>query len=228
MQVLAVILGRVGAFISIQELNAFGKVAAVDLSKGLIERYGFTAPKEGEAEKGISFTEGRLGDIAIPKFTFYQAGLEVDTRSSTEDAEKVLNDILSWLVKELGVQYRHQPTERRLVTSQLTIGSDFSLDAFNPILPVVGERLRSAVQRQVHQDIPHETTGITMTFDALSTGEKIHAFRLERRAGAAFSEGKFFAQAPMHTSEHIAVLEDIERALKSSSPRQRRLLVRGR
>jgi hypothetical protein len=98
MELLSILLGPAIGFVELSSMNPFGKQTDAESAAILKDRYNFaTTPKsfgEVTVEKGAEFLSGRLGTIAIDKLVLYPNGIVVDTRSSTDDAEKVMQDLI--------------------------------------------------------------------------------------------------------------------------------------
>jgi hypothetical protein len=216
MDVTSVSLARVTAFMSIEEVNPLGRVALVDLVKGLVERYKFAKfPKtfdDWTPDKGTEFVYGRFEEFEISKVTIYERGLSVDTRSSTDDCERVLEDLMTW-GSSLGLVPR---PHRRWYTSGLIFESNAALDAIHPALRSLAEKISAATERQLPARF--ETTSITVGMDPWNAKYPLIPFRIERREGVPFSEHKYWSQAPLPTRTHIELLKEFEAALGEVKP----------
>lgn len=216
MDITAVLLARVTAFVSIDELNPVGRVSLVDLVKGLVERYKFAKyPKtfdEWTPDKGTEFVYGRFDQFELSKLTIYERGVSIDTRSSTDDSERVLEDLMTWSGSVGLVPRRH----RRWYTSGLVVESNVALDAMHPALRTLAEKISAAAETQLSARF--ETTSISIGMDPWNARYPLIPFRIERREGVPFSENKYWAQAPLPTRTHIELLKDFEAALSEVKP----------
>lgn len=214
MKLAAVVLARLIAFVEIADLNPRGRVHFPDLVKALVERYGFLKfpqkPEEFDESKGVTFEEGRLGEISNLRIQLYTGAIVVETRSSTDDSEKVLEDGLVWASQNLGLEYQPGMIKRKAHVSQLTFYSEAPLNALNPILTKLSQKLTARIPSFIGQSIAYEATGIVIGYDMLRTKLTPSSFTIERRADAPFSEKKYFSAAPLPTEEHIALLQDFE------------------
>ena len=119
MEVLAVRTARVVAYLNAEELNPQGRSLAHDFMRAFVERYAFvkqpTTPDEilDTQNKGITFEVGKLNDIAIQRLVLFDWGIVVETSSSTDDSEFVLNDMLDWGAKTFGLSNRPSLITRR-------------------------------------------------------------------------------------------------------------------
>jgi hypothetical protein len=181
----------------------------------LIERYRFAkSPKtyeEWTAQSGAELAAGRLGDIEIIRLTLYAEGIVIDTRSSTDDCERVLEDILAWGETFPGF-VRPPSNPRKWYSSELVVRSSLNLDVLHPALKLVSDRLAAALANDPRRLSPHESIAIIWNFDDSNLKVPPGPFRLERRAGVPFSEQRWWSQAPTPTSTHLEILQQFESA----------------
>src|SRR5580704_16954500 len=100
MKISAILLARVLAFVESYDLNPRGKTHYPDLVGGIVEKFGFLKfpvnPEDFDEKKGVEFIGGKWGDVTIEKLVIYQNGLLVDTRVSTDESERILDEGLNW------------------------------------------------------------------------------------------------------------------------------------
>ncbi|HUY13887.1 MAG TPA: hypothetical protein VMX16_09705 [Terriglobia bacterium] len=221
MQLSAVMLARLFAFVEPADLNPRGKVYYPDLVAALAEHYGFMKyPKNAEdfdEAKGVQFEMGRAGDVTISKIQIYQQGIVVDTTSSTGDSDRILDEALLWLSTEFGLIYKPDMISRRAYVSQLTFYSDIDLGGLNVALSRLAERISKRLPQFFGREIAYEPTGVYVSYDAMEVKQAPSNFSIERRAETPFSENKYFSVAPLPTDDHIAVLEAFEADIMSQS-----------
>lgn len=220
MELSAVILARLFAFIEPVDLNPRGRVHYPDLATALVERYGFVKfPQKAEdfdESKGVRFEGGKLGEIGTINLQIFSYGIVVDTASSTDDSVKVLEDALSWGAKAFGLAYKPGMLKRKTFLSQLTFYSDINLESLNPALAKVSKRLTTRVPEFFGQSLIYTPTALTVGYDPTSLKAGPAAFTIERRAETLFSENKYFSTAPLPTAEHITFLKEFEADILSS------------
>ena len=219
MQLLAVLLARVTAISQLNEWDPRGRWYLPDFIKAMVDRYGFQKyPKtleEYNVQTGATFVAGKMGDTVIDSYTIFQGGLVVDTRSCTDNSEKILNDITEWFSGLTGANPAGDKISRKFYLSQLSFRSDIKLDALNPKLQSLASRLTSSVSQYGKQKTEFETTGISFQFDSQRGLRLALPLRIERLEGVPFEENKYFSAAPLPTDEHISFLNEFELALKS-------------
>jgi hypothetical protein len=219
MEILAVRLARFIVYFPTDELNPRGRRLIDKFLPAFIERYDFRKypekPDEYDEEKGIKFELGRWrDDIAISQLVLYSNGILVDTLSSTDDAEAMLKDALIWSAEEFEFRYRPDMLNRKAYISELIVRSEVTLEALNPKLKGLSERLSKYISDKEDHTLAFEPTAISFWFDTLKLKIPGVPFRFDRLADTPFSEMKYWSQAPLPTNEHIKFLQDFEAALK--------------
>jgi hypothetical protein len=220
MQLSAVTLARLFAFIEPADLNPRGRTHYPDLAAALVGRYGFLKyPQKSEdfdESKGISFNGGKFGEIGNINVQIWSYGILVDTSSSTDDSEKVLEDALSWGAKAMGLAYKPGLIKRKAFVSQLTFHSDINLESLHPALSNLSKRLTGRVPLHFGQSVVYMPTAFSVGYDPTSIKAGPSAFTIERRNEIPFSENKYFSTAPLTTSEHLTFLNEFETDVLSS------------
>ena len=194
-----------------------------DLIPALVKRCNFQKfPKEYDdldEQKGVEFLEGKWEGITVDTLTIYRNGIIVDTRSSTADSEKILEETLVWAAKEFGITYRPGVIKREGYVSNLTFYSKIPLlSGLNDALSKLSTRIGNATSQVVGHPLSFETVGITMNHEwPQVAGRPIAAFTINRRIETPFSENKYFSEAPLPTDLHITLLQEFENELLSTS-----------
>jgi hypothetical protein len=216
MKLSAVVLARVIFFIESVELNPHGAAYYPDIVKALVERYGFIKFPEKlqdfDEQKGVALIGGKYGDRTIQNITIYNWGLALDTTSSTHDSEELLIEALYWGNEHLRLQFSADKIKRRGYVSHIVFYSDAPLLSLNPVLDVIGERVSKEVSANLKLPYAFQPMGIRLGIDPEQQRIPVQVFTVERREGAAFSEGKYFSAAPVSTETHLALIEQFEHA----------------
>ncbi|MCX6618988.1 MAG: hypothetical protein NTZ98_23185 [Acidobacteria bacterium] len=221
MQLSAVLLARVVAFIETFDLTPRGGVYYPDLVEALVRRYGFQKfpqrIEEFDETKGVEFLTGRDGDKVIERFVIWNTLLLLETRSSTDDSKDILERALSWGEKEFRLAYRPGMVKRWAYVSNITFETDF------PLLASVSGPLRklslgttNALAEAIGERLDYEPTVITLTHDQLARKYGLAGFTIQRRVDAPFSDNKYFSEAPLPTQTHIHLLEAFEADVRSA------------
>jgi hypothetical protein len=219
MQLSAITLARFIAYLPIEELTPRSDILGISEIKGLVERYGFLKyPKEVEEfldDKGITLELGQWDGVVITKFVVLSGGFALDTRSSTEDSERILRDMLLWSKEALGFHYDPRMVTHRMHVSQVTFTSDVPLNTLNPKLESFAKRVSRSVSNAIGHEFTFEANGLLFGYDTTHTKPNVPIFTIERRVDTPYSDNKYFSSAPIPTTEHLALLEDFEAALKN-------------
>jgi len=214
MDLKAIMLARVVTLFELQTLDPTGRASVTETLKQITNRYSFTKTPQTFAEidfqKGVELVEGKLDQIGIDRLTIFSNGMSVDTRSSTEDSEKVLKDFLAFMHANYGASVQ---IHRQFFVSQIVFRSDAHLSLLNPILEPLAEQIGASVSKDMQHPFLFEPSGLIVAPDVSQTKLSPGVFSLERRAEMPFSEKMYFSNAPLRTAEHFRILEKLEMSL---------------
>ncbi len=100
MELTSILLASAMAWVEPIDLNPRGAVFYPDLTTALVSRYGFQKfPQKLEdfdESKGVTFGVGRLGDTVIEQLVIYTYGIVLDTRISTIESRRLLEEAFEW------------------------------------------------------------------------------------------------------------------------------------
>jgi len=193
-----------------------------DLVAKLKERYSFLrVPATPDAmlgtdPQGIRFQHGKFqGErtfvIELLQFVSQPAGnlIICDTRTSTDDSDLFLDEYINQA--NLARPDMIVVTEPRIYVSQIEFEMDKSLGEFcQTPLRAAGEALNTLLASYDTKLPPFEPSNIVMMCDQVGLGGYRYLpspFTIERRSGFRYGSNTFSSQAPLRTSDHIAVLE---------------------
>lgn len=144
----------------------------------------------------------------------YNDGIVADTRSSTEDTDKFLQDVLDTFAKEFNLPIRNEIIRKKLYHSELIVKTDKSLAFLNPRLSEFTTKL---IALTGVKNSALEPSGIK--FWALDTGNlQLSEFIFERQLGSMFAEQRYWSKAPLATSQHIEMLVLLESIVSPPQP----------
>jgi hypothetical protein len=215
MELVAVHLARIVAFLEIFSLDPKGRTTASEGISSFGERYAFKKVPQSVAEmdfqKGVQFNDGRFNDLAIDQIQLYGNGILIDTRSSTDNSLLILEDLLEYArtINNANVQ-----VVRKHFLSQLVFHSTLSMGLLNPILEPIAKRLGEKVSKTLNHPITFGPTAIRIGPDVSQLKLIPSAFSIERRDDYPFSENTYYSTAPLSTTEHLELIEEVERALR--------------
>jgi hypothetical protein len=213
MQLTAIMMARILAFVEVQELNPQGKTYYPDIVNALVQRFHFqvfpTKPEDFNEQAGILFADGKFSEGTVDRVQIFSHGIVLDTRISTDVSEKLLHDTLVWASEEIGLRYEERMIKRKAFVSQVTFESEMKFHKLNPLLGNISNMITS----KLGQPLKYEPTGIVFNVDPTATKLAPGAFTVERRAELPFSDNKYFSTAPLATQDHLDALKEFEKAL---------------
>lgn len=214
MELISIVRARMVAMIQLQQWDPFGRALTLEALGRIGGRYSFikvpTKLEDIDLQKGAELQEGRLGDIRIDRITIFLNGIVIDTRSSTEDSEKVLNDIISLALESFGAIIK---PARQSFVSQFVFHSNMRLAALNPVFPKVAAVLTERASADLKHPFTFEPTAILLNADTAQAKTAPAMFSIERRAEIPFAENTYFSNAPLRTAEHIELVKTFEASL---------------
>ena len=212
--------------LSVKQARSIWLLPFVDLNPGgrsvfsimpvMIGRYKFLqVPAKFEdldLAKGVKFAGGtfRTGqqvDISID-LTVYNDGFTADTCSSSHDGDAFLDDLLTWLSNEFDFRPYSEVLRFRYYASELWVKTDKSLNIINPKLKSFASERLTSVFSNVQQTTQFEISGVHFSVDQIKFN--VAPFRFERAVNASFSENRYYSSAPLQTSLHLELLNELE------------------
>jgi hypothetical protein len=220
MQLLSVGLARSIWLFDVNELNPTGKNFLPDLLLWLGEKYSFqTFPKSisdiDKEKKGFIFSTGEFqsaeGAITV-NFSFYSDGVVAETWSSTEKGDAFLEELLRSAANKYGLVYKPEMIRTRTYISEVVVQLDHHLNKINPKIVRFCETINKFFSKRNLP--PFEMTGIIFAPDTSASSYKPPGLLIERKAGTAFTENRFWSKSPFTTADHLIALEEFETLLE--------------
>ena len=214
MELIAITQARIAAMIQLHEWDPFGKALTLEALGTLGKRYSFakvpTKLEDVDFQRGVELQEGRHREIRVDRIVIFLNAIVVDTRSSTEDSQVILNDLLELSRGTFGSGLK---PARQTFASQLVFRSEMQLAKMNPIL----SRMAGVLSERTSSDLRHpftvEPTAILLHVDTAQARTTPATFSIERRNEIPFAEKTYFSSAPLRTVEHVKLVEEFEAAL---------------
>jgi hypothetical protein len=220
MQLSAILLARVIAFIDVNDINPRGAAYFPNLVPLLVKRFNFQKFPEKledfDEQKGVEFVSGYTGQTTIDKLTVWNNGIGLDVRSSTDDAQQIIVSTLSWLKEVAGLAFKPEMITRWAFLSQCTFHSDVNLDGVNPAIANLASRISDEISAIQKQRYDYSVRGITLDFDRERPNVPVAAFLIQRRVGTPLSGNKYFSEAALPTDVHLALLSEFEANLANA------------
>jgi hypothetical protein len=164
-----------------------------------------------DEQKGVTFESGFWAGANIERLQIFNTGLVLDTRTSTDVSDKILEESLLWGAKEFGLVYRPGMIKRKHYVSHITFHSQMPLlPALSPPLAKLADRVSRAVSGMVEENISFEPTSFQVQHDLLTRKYSIAGFTIQRRTETPFRENKYYSEAPLPTDLHATLLGELE------------------
>ncbi len=221
MELLSVIRARAIWLLDFQDLNPRGKHIEPELIDWLKDNYHFSKFPSSISDvdqqtKAFIFAQGffqvREEFFISVDLSIYNDGLVADTRSSTKDADAFLEDVLMLAVRDFSLVYKPEMIRQRLYVSELNVRSERPLSSLNPKLQELARRIASMLGTQ--NTISFEFASLGFWPDPASTGGiSLSHFQFERKVNTPFSERRYYSRAPLHTDDHLKLLDEFEELL---------------
>lgn len=216
MKLVSIESARAVWLVPLTQINPRGR-NILSLVVALIERYRFEKRPDAksltELPTKIVFEAGSfVGEEGYPVYvslTVHDDGLVVQTRSSTQDADRFLYDLFSWLSEDYQLPAVDELSIRRLYMSDVIVQFARPLHVFNERFSAFAQALSSGIGE--NQPKAMKLTNISFGIDPEETNRQV-ALRIEHAINTPFRENKFYSSAPIHTHEHLALLEKFEQA----------------
>ena len=214
MELASILLAQALAWIEPTELNPTNKIFYPDLVKALVSRYNFQRfPQKIEdfdESKGVTFGSGKLGNSVIEQLVIYTYGILLDTRSSTQESKRLLEDAFQWGAKELGLTYKPSMVKRWQYSSQVIFRSNAALTDASPATQRLAKSMAENVGQILGENLKYELVSFLVDYDQLTRKHPLGRFSIQRRDNTPFSENKYFSDAPLPTDVHLKLLEQFE------------------
>src|ERR1700682_3139920 len=214
MELASILLAQALAWIEPTELNPTNKIFYPDLVKALVSRYNFQRfPQKVEdfdEAKGVTFGTGKLGHSVIEQLVIYTYGILLDTRSSTQESKRLLEDAFQWGAKELGLTYKPSMVKRWQYSSQVIFRSNAALTDASPATQRLAKSMAENVGQILGENLKYELVSFLVDYDQLTRKHPLGRFSIQRRDNTPFSENKYFSDAPLPTDVHLKLLEQFE------------------
>jgi hypothetical protein len=214
MQLAAVTLARVLAYIETADLNPRGAVFFPELIRNLVNKFEFqkfpTTFEQTDEDKGVDFLEGRWNGVTVDKLTIFRGALVLDTSVSTSHSEQIVEEALTWASAECGLGYKPGMIARKQYLSDVTFYSKIRLTDTHTAILNLQKSISEKASITFGQPLNYDITHLGFDFDKTKTPLVTAAFSIQRRGNALFSENKYFSEAPLQTDVHLKLLEQFE------------------
>lgn len=232
MRINSVVAARAGRFVraSLRDgtsvyTNIWKHLYLPDSITRIKERYGFigvpTSIFELEVSdtQGLRFQHGKFVQdsrpVLIKSLEIYNNWVIATTESSTQDSDAFLSDMLAWLS---GTDFTVVTYSYVAYFSQLEVMLEASFGSAVSFLSSSMTKLGTLLSAYNNiGSIDIKMSGFSLNYDTTKRPDaNWGGFTIERRTGHSYDENVYFTQAPLQTNDHIALLTEIENALKET------------
>jgi hypothetical protein len=126
------------------------------------------------------------------------------------DAERFLRDMFSWLAKDYQLPSASDLSIRRLYMSEVIVQFERTPAVFSDKFMRFARPLESGLGE--NQPRPMKLMSLNFATDPAAPNQQQAVLRIERAVGTPFQDNKFYSSAPVHTDEHLELLEKFEEA----------------
>lgn len=232
MKLIASVQGTVAVRVSNDEVIPERSVLQRDLVQFVGDCYNFSvrpniAPGM-PVQPHLVFQQGKLikdeGDeYPIHQLTIFVNGDAITARS-TEISDIILDDYLGKLDEGLGYRFA-KSAQTRLYVSNVAVEFAAGLEEYIQALHMIEDVLNNEIPRD---GVPFKIKRLAFGYGestppSLQSLDEIKNadFLIERRSGEPYSKNRYFSSAPLRTSDHVRVLEQIEKSISQREPRTR-------
>ena len=182
----------------------------------IIDRYSFlkTTPLAevfGSEKKGLELKIGtfiKKDDVPIEvSLAIHNDGLVAETRSSTEDSDLFLEDVLTFLSEHFDLAPHSELPINKKYLSEIYFTLNKMPEFFSKLTSSFINKSSGYINRDKVGNFGF--MGIHLATDPDLSGNPL-LIRVEREVNVPFNENRFFSTAPIKTSEHIELLEGLE------------------
>ncbi|MBI4777193.1 MAG: hypothetical protein HY788_23930 [Deltaproteobacteria bacterium] len=218
MNLLSVKLARSIWLGPISDLNPKGISIARSLFPFLIDTYKFmeypSSTKTEDPQAGLKFENGEFEidghdyPIHINSLTLYLDGITVDTHSSTNYSDVILDNVLTKSEQLFGGPVYASIIKQKLYVSEVYVSTDQVLERLNSKL----KQISNYLIKYFGKEINFQAGGISFWPDPKNKFNP-RPFAFERAVEAPFSENRYYSIAPIPTDKHLELLDKLEMIL---------------
>jgi hypothetical protein len=223
MELLNVNMARSIWLLDIPELNPRGKTIMPELLEWLKDNYNFEkAPSKvtelDESTKALTFERGTFQikeevfvDVALKVFN---DGLVAETQSSTRNSEAFVEDILNAATKEFSLAYKPRMVRHKLYFSEIYVFSEKTLESVHPGASEFAAKITNLLPSKL--GVPFQVAAFSFwPTQSMAPPIVLGPFRFERKLHTQPTEGKYYSTAPLHTDDHLRLLDEFESVFMS-------------
>ena len=193
-----------------------------EVTRAIQDRYRFleapTKLSDYNYQNGVTFQAGHFKSSIIGRFQIYQLGLLCEGSISTDVCDEFFDDITTFMEDEFG-QRGKEKIEKRIYQSNLEVNSEINLGLAFKTLSGIGQKFFEILKSYGYDPTMYEMSSLKFNTDAtqIAGSSSPGEFIFERRAEKPYFANIYFSAAPLRTSDHIAILQELEVALNKGA-----------
>ena len=192
-----------------------------DLMGRLKEEFRFvetpTNAEQYNVEDGVSLKYGSYDGYLINTFKIYRTGMFLEGVAGTEVMDAMLDKIEDILRSNFSTAITPAAPVSKIYFSRIEVmASDAAQRGLNELQSVRDKMTRMVRAYGIDVD-EYQVGGFALLADPQksTTDAKPQRFLFERRSSHPFEQNVFFSEAPLQTSEHLDLLNELEASLIS-------------
>jgi len=213
MKLLSIRIARSIWLVQLTHLNPRGQYLVPAVSS-IVNRYGFAKPPDPksltETPLKIAFELGSYvrsaGSPVAVNLTLHDDGLVAETRSSTDDADGFLHDLLTYVEREFSLPSYLEVGVKKIYASEIYFQLPKAPSVFNQKF----SKFAKAISLGRNSDDLKPAEPVALIFGTDPAKGQQSLLRIEREVNVPFSEGRYYSFAPLRTSEHLQLIEAFE------------------
>jgi hypothetical protein len=216
MKLLSVRSARSIWLVPLAYVNPRGKFL-VPAAEAIVQRYRFSKGPDLNALTAspmkLQFDAGAFvaldGSNIVVNLTVHEDGIVVETRNSTSESDRFVEDLMTWMSEEYGLPTHTELNPRRIYASELAVRFEKPPAVFTDRF----EKFRAKLTAGSHQSTAARPMDlIQLNFGTDPTSGPQSTLRIEREVNTPFSESRYYSYAQTQTEEHIRLLREFESA----------------
>lgn len=217
MKIISTEVGRVTQSFVPDEIRPVNGLNMPEFVRLIQERYGFAkVPTISEiVDLGAKFTTGRLlgaRTVNIAELIVFRDGIIVTT-FNTDDAEFVMNDLISWSEKTFDARSAIT-IKPRIYLSNIVVEFEKSIDPALKIFDGFKQELQRSINDTYGTNLAVGNYRIDFSAPPKPLSEVGRPFFLiERRDDYPFEANRFYSSAALRTDAHVGLLRRLEEVL---------------
>lgn len=163
----------------------------------------------------LVFKHGKFKDFAVAQMSMHSDGLILRAQAPSSKLDELFNHLRKWAKKNFNVELVQTALSSPVYESHIVVQSDAPIAAFFKKFAKLGASLDTKILAASRIHAKSSLSGFTIDTNSPSEPIRPIPFKFERRIGTSPELGFYFSSAPIPTSDHLDLLQELEAAIKS-------------